>query len=106
MGSDFIASRPTLVAPRQDALAQPYPLLQWTRVSEASAYLLTISVSETSGEVWSRFVEQVSGDTLSFRVDGTPLTPGQTYFWRVSSVTAANGMPNGVSAPWRFQVRN
>lgn len=106
MGSDFIASRPTLVAPRQDTQAPPYPLLQWTRIPEASAYLLTISVSETSGEVWTRFVEQASGDTLSFRVDGTPLTPGQTYFWRVSSVTAANGMPNGVSGTWRFQVRN
>jgi hypothetical protein len=104
--SDFIASRPSLVAPRHDTQAPAYPLLQWMRVPEASSYLLTVSVSETSGEVWSRLVEQAAGDTLSFRLDGTPLTQGQTYFWRVASVTAANGMPNGVSDSWRFQVRN
>jgi fibronectin type 3 domain-containing protein len=104
--SDLIASRPLLVSPANDTQAHAFPLLRWTRVPEAGAYLLAVSLSERSGEVWSRTVVQSAGDTLSFRFDGRALTVGQTYYWRVSSVTAANGKPNGVSAAWRFQVHN
>ncbi|MDX9758083.1 MAG: hypothetical protein RBU27_02890 [Bacteroidota bacterium] len=104
--SDFIASRPVLVSPLPNGQAAPYPLLRWLRVPETDAYLLTVLLAETSGEVWSRLVRPAAGDTLSHRVDGPALTVGQTYYWRVSSLTAENGLPNGVSDAWRFQVRN
>ncbi|MBR9975081.1 MAG: hypothetical protein KFF77_05835 [Bacteroidetes bacterium] len=104
--SDIIAIRPTLLSPAHNTQAPSYPMLRWHRVSAASGYLLTVSLSERSGEIWSRGVAQGSGDTLSFRYDGRALSVGQTYYWRVSSVTATNGKPNGVSDAWRFQVRD
>lgn len=104
--SDVIATRPTLLSPENDTQVPSYPLLRWRRVSAASGYLLTVSLSERSGEIWSRGVTQGSSDTLTFRYDGRALTVGQTYYWRVSSVTATNGKPNGVSDAWRFQVRD
>ena len=104
--SDIIASRPDLVSPVNDGFAPSYPLFRWKRVSEASGYLLTVALTESSGEVWSGSAPQSSADTLSLRYGGPALVNGQTYYWRVSSVTSANGKPNGVSGAWRFQVRD
>ena len=103
--SDIIAGRPEPLSPSSDGAAPSYPLFRWRRVSGAASYLLAVSLSEHTGEVWTRLVPQGGPDTLSFRYDGFPLSVGETYFWRVSSVTAANGKPNGVSDAVRFQVR-
>ncbi|MBE0645974.1 MAG: hypothetical protein IH600_17970 [Bacteroidetes bacterium] len=106
VAADYIASRPVLISPSENGSAEAYPLFRWLRVSEAAAYLLTVSVAENTGQVWSQIVPAVGSDTLSFRYTGTPLSAGGTYYWRASSVTAANGKPNGISDAWRFQIRN
>ncbi len=103
---DYIASRPLLVSPSENGYADAYPLLRWLRVPEAAAYLLTVSVSENTGQVWAKIVTADGSDTLSFRYSGPGLSAGETYYWRVSSVTAENGNPNGISDAWRFQIRN
>jgi len=75
-------------------------------VPEAARYLVSIALSETTGEVWNGYVPAGSADTVRVRYTESPLTPGVTYFWRVSSVTAENGKPNGVSEVRRFIVEN
>jgi fibronectin type 3 domain-containing protein len=104
--SDYISSRPVLLSPMENRIADTYPLLLWKRVPEAAAYLLTVSLSENTGEFWSKTVMAELADTLSFRYTGAALSAGETYFWRVSTITALNGKPNGISDAWRFQVRN
>lgn len=104
--SDYVSSRPVLVSPVQNGKAEPYPELIWKRVPEAAAYLLTVSLSENTGELWSEILTADLSDTLSFRYSGPALSYGETYYWRVSTITASNGKPNGVSDAWRFQVRN
>lgn len=106
MRSDFIASRPLLVSPARNGQAESYPRLRWLRVPETDAYLLSVSLAESTGEVWSRVVRLSTADTLTYRYDGPVLTIGRTYYWRVSSVTTDNDLPNGISDAWRFQVRN
>lgn len=106
LASDLIASRPVPIAPAGNSKAPPYPQLSWLSVPEASRYLVSIALSETAGEVWSDYVTAGSTDTLRVRYTASPLTPGVTYFWRVSSVTAENGKPNGVSEAMRFIVEN
>ncbi len=104
--SDVISSLPVPLSPAEDGSAEAYPLFRWQRAPEAAAYLLSVSLSENTGEIWSRVMLPDNSDTLSFRYDGSPLTPGELYYWRVSSMTAVNGKPNGVSDARRFQVRN
>lgn len=106
VASDVVSSRPVPVSPMENGTAETYPLFRWQRASEAAEYMLSVSLSENTGEIWSRTMQPDDSDTLSFRYDGSPLTAGEMYFWRVSSVTAANGKPNGVSEARRFQVRN
>ena len=106
LASDLIASRPLLVAPADNGKAPPFPQLSWRAVPEAARYLVSIALSETAGEVWSGYVPASTADTVRVRYTESALTPGVTYFWRVSSVTAANGTPNGVSGVRRFIVEN
>ncbi|PLX31617.1 MAG: hypothetical protein C0600_05045 [Ignavibacteria bacterium] len=104
--SDYIAGRPLLVTPQQDGRAPSYPLLKWLNVPEASEYLVSVSLSEFTGELWTGYAPASASDTISIRYGGGALFPGNTYYWRVSSVTAANGRPNGISAARRFVVEN
>jgi|GEM_PF-804509 len=106
LASDLIATRPVPVAPADNGQAPPYPQLSWLSVPEASRYLVSIALSETTGEVWSGYVSAGTDDTVRVRYSESPLTPGVTYYWRVSSVTAANGKPNGISDVRRFIVEN
>ncbi|MCB2203588.1 hypothetical protein KQI65_02475 [bacterium] len=101
-GSDIIAERPQPVAPVGGEKTVVYPLLSWLPVPGASRYLLSVSLSENTGEVWSSYANATGEDTLRFRYDGSALTPGEQYFWRVSSVTSANGKPNGISGAQTF----
>lgn len=104
--SDYIAGRPQLVAPVMNGRAPSYPLLSWLRVPEATEYLVSVSLSEFTGELWTGYVPASAGDTVRTRYSGAPLFPGNTYYWRVSSVTASNGRPNGISEAGRFTVEN
>lgn len=106
IGSDLIARRPVQLAPADNGTGLSYPLLRWLRSYDAAAYLLTVSLSEDTGDLWSAIVRQGEQDTLTFRYNGAALSIGDTYYWRVSSITKANNRPNGVSEAWRFQVQN
>ncbi|MBR9979263.1 MAG: hypothetical protein KFH87_14360 [Bacteroidetes bacterium] len=106
LGSDFIAQRPIQLSPADNGTGQSYPLLRWLRSSDAAAYLLTVSLSEHTGDLWSAIIRQGEQDTLTFRYKGAALNIGNTYYWRVSSITKAGNKPNGVSEAWRFQVQN
>lgn len=100
--SDFIARRPVPISPVNGAKTVVFPLLRWAGVPGAVEYLVTVALSEEAGEVWSGYVRAGGEDTLSFRYGGSALTPGERYYWRVSSVTAANGKPNGISDVQQF----
>ncbi|MBN1447753.1 MAG: hypothetical protein JXA28_07460 [Bacteroidetes bacterium] len=104
--SDLIAHRPILLTPPDNGTTRVFPTLSWLRVPEASRYLVSISLAEQTGEVWSGYVPNTAADTVQIRYTGTALTPGTRYFWRVSSVTADNGKPNGISAARRFIVKD
>ncbi|MFZ1729621.1 MAG: hypothetical protein WBQ23_08335 [Bacteroidota bacterium] len=106
ISSDYISQRPSLISPEENGKADTYPQLVWKRVPEAAAYLLTVSLSESTGEVWSAIIPAEAADTLSFRYAGPALSAGEIFYWRVSTITASNGKPNGISDAWRFQVRN
>jgi fibronectin type 3 domain-containing protein len=102
MESDVVAQRPVPVSPVNGAKTVVFPLLRWTAVPAAASYLVTVALSEEAGEIWSGYVSAGSRDTLAFRYGGSALTPGERYYWRVSSVTAQNGKPNGVSDVQQF----
>ncbi len=102
MQSDVIARRPVPVFPINGMKTVVFPMLRWTAVSGAASYLVTVALSEDAGEIWSGYVSASSQDTLAFRYNGSALTPGERYYWRVSSVTAQNGKPNGVSDVQQF----
>jgi hypothetical protein len=104
--SDLIAHRPVLLAPADNGTSRVFPTLSWLRVPEASRYLVSISLADKTGEVWSGYVPNTAADTVQIRYAATALTPGTRYFWRVSSVTAANGKPNGISEVRRFIVED
>jgi len=102
VATDLIARRPTPVSPINGAKAVVYPLLRWRGVPNAVEYLVSVSLSETSGELWSGYLEASAQDTLTMRFGGSALTPGERYYWRVSSVTAGNRKPNGISDIQQF----
>jgi len=102
--SDFIGMRPTLLSPAHGSKTVVYPMLRWRATDDAQQYLVSVSLSEQTGEVWNAYVSGNGHDTISVRYGGSALTPGERYFWRVSTVTAGNGKPNGISEPWRFLV--
>jgi hypothetical protein len=104
--SDFISHRPQLVYPIHNGKAQVFPLLKWLPVPEAAEYLISISLTEFAGEIWTGYVSVSSADTVSMRYAGSALIPGNTYYWRASTVTAANGRPNGISEARRFVVED
>ncbi|MDT8323903.1 MAG: hypothetical protein RRA94_07335 [Bacteroidota bacterium] len=100
--SDFIAQRPAPLSPVNGTKTVVFPLLRWRGVPGARQYLLTVALSEETGEVWSGYVNAAGQDTLVLRYGGNALTPGERYYWRVSSVTASNRKPNGISDVQQF----
>ncbi len=102
LATDFIARRPVPLSPINGAKSVVYPLLRWQGVPDATAYLVSVSLSEQSGELWSGYVSASGQDTLTLRYGGSALTPGERYYWRVSSVTAGNRKPNGISDVEQF----
>lgn len=102
--SDIISSRPQQISPLDDERTSPFPLFVWSRLGEAIAYRLTLSVSEYTGEFWSVVVHTTDMDSVRHRFSSIGLAPGRMYYWRVSSITQTNGRPNGISDSRRFFV--
>ena len=89
---------PSLLYPVNEAKGQPTsPTMIWSAVPGASSYNIQIS---TSPDFSSDLVSATGLPHISFTVNG--LTPGRTYFWRVSS----NGVEGtgGWSEIWHFSV--
>lgn len=90
--------RPSLVSPMDSSTTVAFPTFRWRPVPDASGYVIFVSTSRFSGEIWSLTM----GDTAM--VYGGPfLTPGVTYYWKVGTITNTPWDPNSLSAVWSFQ---
>jgi hypothetical protein len=105
LASDMISPRPELVSPAADEGVGPFPLLTWLAVEGAREYRVSMSESEFSGEFWSTLLPAGPRDTVTVRFSGLGLAAGNSYYWRISTVTASNGRVNGISDARRLVVR-
>jgi hypothetical protein len=105
MSIDFISPRPQLISPAIDEGVGALPMFSWFAIPGTRSYRVSLSQTEFGGEFWSTTVTAGTTGIESVRYIGTGLAPGNTYYWRVSSITAQNGRANGVSEARRLIVR-
>ncbi len=90
--------QPILASPADGSLAPAFPTFRWRPVPDASNYAVFVSTSRFSGEIWSSTL----GDTTV--VYGGPfLTAGNTYYWKVGTITNTPWDPNSLSDVWSFR---
>lgn len=102
---DFISPRPQLISPGNDEGVSALPSFSWFAIPESRAYRVSLSQTEFGGDFWSTTVTAQTTGIVTTRYTGSGLAPGNTYYWRVSSITAPNGRANGVSESRRLIVR-
>jgi hypothetical protein len=105
ISTDFISPRPQLLSPASNEAVGALPTFSWVAIPEARSYRISLSQTEFGGEFWSATITAGTTGTVNTRYAGTGLAPGNTYYWRVSSITAQNGRANGVSEARRLIVR-
>ena len=92
-----VPNKPALVSPANNATVASKALLDWSDALCASTYNLQVRQDSKTGAVK---VNKTGLTKSQFKVKN--LTPGKTYFWRV---TAVNSQGSTKSAWRRFQVQ-
>ena len=90
--------KPGLVLPADGGASPGYPTFYWHPVPGALGYVIFVSTSRFSGEIWSAAL----ADTVA-PYSGSILTPGTVYYWKVGTITNTPWDPNSLSAVWSFQ---
>jgi hypothetical protein len=101
---DIITNVPLLLKPVSNELVFGAPSFSWQRVAGAIRYRLSISATAGEDELWYSVVEQTPNETVTAVYDGAPLDAGRSYYWKVSTLTKLNGVPNASSAARVFQI--
>jgi hypothetical protein len=105
VASDIISPRPQLLLPTENAGVGAFPMFSWLPVTGSVSYRISFSDAPSAGERWTATVSHDMRDTMTLRYTGPALPLGTTLYWRVSTITAANGRVNGISESRRMIVR-
>jgi hypothetical protein len=88
--------RPAVAPIDGTAVATTKPAFRWAAVSNASEYrleLLSGAIAGTEKVFWSRTTKS---NEMDFPADAEPLSRGARYRWRVSALSAADGVESPV----------
>ncbi len=93
-------AQPAVIAPASGAVDQSNtPVLRWTPVAGASAYLVQVSKSTQ----FKPLLFQSTGSADSIPV--TPLSNDTVHYWRVSARNAGGDTSSYPAVPWSFRTR-
>ncbi|MCP4724446.1 MAG: hypothetical protein GY863_05405 [bacterium] len=83
--SDVALSPPVLTGPIDDNNVSATPTFTWNAVPNTVQYKIILQTSIAAGEIWVRTLES---DQTSITYDGSfELESGNTYFWKVATIT-------------------
>jgi len=94
---------PTLSSPENNEVTSSTPTLKWENVPYAVKYKIFVMTSEVGGEIWNK---QVNAGVTSVVYNGnTQLESGNTYYWKVGTITTDPDDINSVSETRSFVIR-
>ena len=100
--NDYVLPKVTLVSPLKFSYTGVNPTLEWEPVPGVKKYNVVVSTSRIGGEIWNTEVDETT--TRIVYQGKTKLISGNTYYWRVGSISRKE--INSISDIGSFVVQN
>lgn len=93
----------TLLTPEDNGITSGTPTFSWEAVPYAQKYLLIVMTSQVGGEIWTK---SLNAGTNSVKYTGSStLQSGNTYYWKLGTVTNDPDDINSISVTRSFVVQ-